>query len=198
MTPYDRALWAAALYAGLRRGELMALRWQEVDLTEGAIEVVRSCDPKADQYIEPKSQAGRRRVPIAGALRLALLEHRVAFGSLDPEALVFGEQGRPFDDEAVRARARETWTAAQLEPIGLHAARHTAASVMIAAGVNVKALSEFLGHASITITLDLYGHLLPGSIAEAATLLDAYLDRTGAPTGARETNSLQSEDSRRS
>ena len=60
---------------------------------------------------------------------------------------------------------------------------------MIAAGVNVKALSTFMGHANIGITLDLYGHLLPGSEAEAAGLLDAYLARavggaTGAPTGA--------------
>ena len=68
-------------------------------------------------------------------------------------------------------------------------ARHTPS--LIAAGVNVKALSEFLGHASITITLDRYGHLLPGSIAEATTLLDSYLDRTGARTGAREQEALE-------
>ncbi len=91
---------------------------------------------------------------------------------------MFGETAvKVFDYDAVVARARAGWAEAKLEPIGLHAARHTAASVMIAAGVNVKALSEFLGHASITITLDRYGHLLPGSIAEATTLLDAYLDR---------------------
>ena len=66
---------------------------------------------------------------------------------------------------------------------------------MIAAGVNVKALSEFLGHSSITITLDRYGHLLPGSIAEATTLLDAFLERTGARTGAPGENSLQIRDS---
>ena len=69
---------------------------------------------------------------------------------------------------------------------------------MIAAGVNVKALSEFLGHASITITLDRYGHLLPGSIAEAATLLDAYLDRTGEQTGERLAEPLQIPVSQRS
>ena len=51
---------------------------------------------------------------------------------------------------------------------------------MIAAGVNFKALSEFMAHESITTTLDRYGHLLPGSLAEAATLLNAYIDRTGA------------------
>jgi hypothetical protein len=66
---------------------------------------------------------------------------------------------------------------------------------MIAAGVNVKALSEFLGHASITITLDRYGHLLPGSLAESASLLDAYLAPTYPQTYARNEESLEIEDS---
>jgi integrase len=78
-----------------------------------------------------------------------------------------------------------------LEPIGLHDARHTAASLMIAAGLNPKEISEYLGHASITITIDRYGHLLPGSFSEAATRLDAYLDRTGE----REVNPVQIADS---
>jgi integrase len=201
-TAFDRALWATALYAGLRSGELMGLRWQDVDLAEGSIRVERAYDPKAIEYVEPKSRAGRRRVPVASALRLALLEHRVASGSPALDELVFGEQGRPFDDEAARGRARATWVEAGLEPIGLHEARHTAASVMIAAGINLKALSEFLGHASITITLDLYGHLLPGALAEAADRLDAYLDKTGTATGTATgttpAKSLQATDSRRS
>ncbi|MDP9285174.1 MAG: tyrosine-type recombinase/integrase, partial [Actinomycetota bacterium] len=148
------------------------------------LHVEQSYDPQARTFGEPKSRAGKRRVPIAAALRLALLEHRVAFGAFEPDALVFGERGQPFDDEAARDRARDTWADAGLESIGLHEARHTAASVMIAAGVNIKALSEFLGHSSITTTLDRYGHLLPGSLTEAATLLDAFLERTGASTGA--------------
>ena len=59
--------------------------------------------------------------------------------------------------------------------IGLHEARHTFASLMIATGVNAKALSTYLGHSSITITMDRYGHLMPGNEEEAAGLLDAYL-----------------------
>jgi integrase len=196
--PFDRALWATALYAGLRRGELLALRWSDLDTTEGVIRVERAYDPKAGEYVKPKSRAGVRRVPMPSALRHALLEHRVASGIPDAEALVFGVKGQPFDDEEVRARAAEVWAEAKLEPIGLHEARHTAASVMIAAGVNVKALSEFLGHSSITTTLDLYGHLLPGSLAEAAGLVDAYLDRTDAGTYAGLTKSLQIEDFGRS
>lgn len=182
---FDRALWACALYAGLRRGELMGLRWCDVDLAEGVISIERAYDPKEREFIDPKSEAGRRRIPVAGALRLAFLEHRVAFGPFDPDALVFGEGGRPFDDEPVHDRARAAWKTAKLEPTTLHEARHTAASVMIAAGLNLKALSEFIGHSSITTTLDRYGHLLPGSVAEATGLLDAYIDRsTGAQTGA--------------
>jgi integrase len=77
----------------------------------------------------------------------------------------------------VRAcRARAVWIAADLQPITLHECRHTYASLMIAAGVNAKALSTYLGHASITVTLDRYGHLLPGNEREAAGRLDRYLD----------------------
>jgi integrase len=63
-----------------------------------------------------------------------------------------------------------------LEPIGLHECRHTFASLMIAAGVNAKALSTYMGHSSITITLDRYGHLFPGNEDQAAARLDTYLE----------------------
>ena len=62
-----------------------------------------------------------------------------------------------------------------IAPIGLHACHHTFASLMIAAGVNAKALSTYMGHSSITITLDRYGHLMPGSESDAAELLGVYL-----------------------
>jgi integrase len=67
----------------------------------------------------------------------------------------------------------------------LHEARHTFASLMIGAGVNAKALSTYMGPASVTLTLDRHGHMFPGNEGEAAGLLDAYLERaTGAQTGA--------------
>ncbi|TMK97772.1 MAG: hypothetical protein E6G34_08735 [Actinobacteria bacterium] len=72
-------------------------------------------------------------------------------------------------------RARRAWKDAGLEPVTLHECRHTFASLMIAAGVNAKALSTYMGHATISVTLDRYGHLMPGNEAEAAGLLDAYL-----------------------
>jgi integrase len=73
----ERPLWALALYAGLRRGELMALRWEDVDLATGVIRVERAWDVKEGVAVEPKSRSGRRRVPIAAALRDILVEHRL-------------------------------------------------------------------------------------------------------------------------
>ena len=100
------------------------------------------------------------------------------------EGLAFVRSARrPFNESTVMVRARRGWERAKLEPIGLHECRHTFASLMIAAGVNAKALSTYMGHASVTITLDRYGHLMPGNEEEAAGLLDAYLER--ASTAAR-------------
>jgi integrase len=171
----DRALWATALYAGLRSGELQALADELVDLDKNVIRVHWSWDPKAGR-VAPKSRAVRRTVPVARALRLHLLEHQLARGRRG--GLFFGRKDdKPFSNQTVSQRAVRAWEAAGLEPIGLHDCRHTFASLMIAAGVNAKALSAFMGHASITMTLDSYGHLFPGSEDEAASLLDAFLER---------------------
>jgi integrase len=83
----------------------------------------------------------------------------------------------PFYCEGLTRRADQAWKVAGLRRITLHECRHTFASLMIAAGVNAKALSIYMGHASITTTFDLYGHLMPGNEDDAAGLLDAYLER---------------------
>jgi integrase len=179
----DRALWATALYAGLRLGELRALRWEDLDLAAGLLRVERSWDAR-EGVVEPKSRAGKRTVPIPAALRDHLVEHRMATGRVT--GLTFGRSpDRPFQPSSVAVRAKAAWKRAGLQPITLHEARHTFASLMIAAGVNAKALSTFMGHSSITITLDRYGHLMPGSESEAAARLDAYIERarTTDPAG---------------
>ena len=86
-------------------------------------------------------------------------------------------------------RAQRAWEAAGLAKIGLHEARHTYASLMIAAGANAKALSTYMGHSSVTVTYDRYGHLMPGNENEAAALLDTYLN--GANTGAHPAQTLK-------
>jgi integrase len=176
----DRALWATAMFAGLRRGELMALRIEDVDLGAGVIHVRRGWDYKEGE-IATKSGKDRR-VPIAAILRDYLDEHLLGLAWKD--GLVFGSTaGIPFTGTPTTDRAKKAWTAAKLQAITLHECRHTFASLMIAAGVNAKALSTYMGHANIGITLDRYGHLMPGNEVEAAGLLDAYLQR--ADTAAR-------------
>jgi integrase len=155
-----RALWATALYAGLRKGELRALTWDAIDLAAGVIRVERSMDASGD-IIAPKSKAGRRTVPIPTALRGILRNQRLRNGA---SRYVFGHDERPHTLE-IPAR----------HGFGLHDCRHAYASFMIAAGCNLKTLSAFMGHSSVTVTADRYGHLFPGSEAEAASLLDRYL-----------------------
>jgi integrase len=173
----DRAIWATALYAGLRSGELRALRWEAVDVAKRIIEVRESWDPK-EGSIEPKTRRSRRRVPVPSILRELLIAQRARSEPSTESALVFGVDDKtPFQPERLYRNADSVWHHAGIrERLRLHQARHTYASFMIAAGINAKALSSFMGHASITVTFDLYGHLMPGSEAEGAALLDAYLD----------------------
>lgn len=200
----ERALWATALYTGARRGELRALRWSDVDLDGGTIRIERALDDgergKRGELVEVKTAAGRRTVPIVPALRKLLAAHKLATGR-GGEDLVFGRSARgPFIPSTVRRRAltawgwkdvpnpdaggpKRVWIEARpdaLAPIGLHECRHTAASLLIDAGVNDKALSSIMGHASVTITKDRYGHLMPDGVAEAGRLLAARLDRASA------------------
>jgi integrase len=191
----DRAAWATALFAGLRRGELRALRWSDIDLPGREIHVVRAWDD-VEGPIAGKSAAAERTVPIIAVLAPILAQHKLRTGRAG-DALVFGiSAGLPFDPSSLRRRAYAAWGWREatvkgkrqrvkthdeaLEPIGLHEARHPFASLMIAAGVNPKALSTFMGHASIQITIDRYGHLMPGGRDEARAAIDAYLERLAA------------------
>ena len=176
LPPSEQALWATALYAGLRRGELRALRWTDVDLPAGTLRVARAWDDVSGEG-EPKTAQAKRTVPVVAVLRAALAAHAAETGR-EGHGLVFGTTADvPFEPSTVRSRALAAWTRAGLPPITLHACRHTAASLMIAAGANAKALSVVMGHASIEITFNRYGKLMPGGEAEVGQRLDAYLSR---------------------
>jgi integrase len=105
-----------------------------------------------------------------------MVEHKLATGH-EGDDLLFGRTATDaFNGKNLQDRADTAWNKAGLERITPHQCRHTFASLMIAAGVNAKALSTFMGHANISITMDRYGHLMPGSEEEAAGLLDTYLE----------------------
>jgi integrase len=170
---HDRALWGTLLYAGLRLGEAQALRWESVDLARGTIRVERGWDAKVGE-IEPKSRAARRTIPIVPTLRDLLVSHRLSAGR--EAGFVFGTGERAFSPRSVTDRADTAWRKAGLERITPHEARHVCASILIASGLNAKAVSVLMGHSSIAITFDIYGHMFEGSEAEAAKLVAAYLD----------------------
>jgi len=184
----DAPIWATAFYAGLRRGELQALRRSDIDLGRAEISVQRSW-VQHEGPIAPKSKAGTRTVPILGVLRQRLDLRGPASGS--DLAFKRDRGGGPFDPKTINDRAKRAWEAANeregeaaeregrepdlLQPITLHECRHTFASLLIDAGVNPKAIQEFMGHATIEETFSRYGHLMPGARAQARALVDAYM-----------------------
>jgi integrase len=177
----ERPLWATAFYAGLRVGELRALRWQHVDFDRGVIGVRRAWDDVEGQ-IEVKSDAGRRDIPIAGRLRAELVRHKLVTGR-GPDDLVFGRTPvDAFVRSTVRSRANAAWKAAGLSALTPHEARHTCASYLIAAGLNAKQIQTYIGHSDVRTTYNVYGHLMPGDESTAAAQLDAYLGGPKANT----------------
>ena len=156
--------------------------WEAIDLGVHTLRVSCAWDESSKQFLTAKSEAGQdRTAPIVDRLATLLADHAVLHDHRTTGLLFPGawDPTRPASPTGLRKRATVAWGEAGLTPLGFHEGRHTFASLMIAAGVNVKALSTYMGHANINITLDRYGHLLPGNEAEARALLDAYLEREG-------------------
>jgi len=180
------ALFVVAVTTGIRRGELLGLRWQQVDLEGGSLEVLVSLQRTRDgcEFAEPKTAHSRRRVSLPEIATDALRRHRVkqneerlAADEWEGNDLVFAnEVGRPVDAPNLLRRAY--WPLlkkAGLPQIPFHALRHTAATLLLRKGIHPKIVQEMLGHSSIAITLDLYSHAVPTMQREATAAMDALL-----------------------
>ncbi len=179
-----RSFVYVAAYAGLRAGELIALRRFHVDLLRGTITVVEQVQYIDRRYVvsSPKSAAGRRSVSLPRIVADELEEHLRGLPSQGTDALVFpAPEGGYLHLENFRKRV---WLPAieqtGLAPLRIHDLRHTCASLAIASGADVKVLQRMLGHASAALTLDRYGHLLPGQAESVADRLDV-LARAAKP-----------------
>jgi integrase len=178
--------WALLLARGVRRGELCGLKWSAVDLDAGTlrIETTRTVVEGKPTASRPKTAAGLRSIPIDARLVALLRAHRrrqaaekLAAGPAyeDSGFLLADELGRPYHPESISGWFDTKVAEVGLPRIRLHDTRHTAATLMLAAGTPVKVVSEMLGHSSPTVTLGIYAHVLPGMAEEAGARLSAAL-----------------------
>jgi integrase len=189
-----QAAWATAFYAGLRRGELRALRVRNVDLEAGVIRVDEkgNWDDKEGE-IAPKSRAGIRQVFVLAALRSFL---RPLVDGRGEDDFVFGSAVSPFEPRALDRKARRALKGendrrtkeaeeSETEPalvdwFGLHEARHSFSTFMDHAGISETRADRYMGHSAPGVA-SRYRHLLPGQIAKDASRVDEYL--SGATSG---------------
>jgi integrase len=179
------ALWVLALNIGARRGELMALRWTDVDLDAGTVRISKNRIVVDRQVLEGTPKTGRirrveldsRTVTVLRAWRKQQLADRLAAGPgyVDSGYVFVDPTGEPVRPDAVTHPFRKACAAAGVPQIGVHGLRHTAATLMLYAGVPLHVVSECLGHANTGITADLYAHVLRGQQADAAKRLGDVL-----------------------
>jgi len=181
------ALYVLAITTGLRQGELLGLKWDDVDLGAGTLQVRRTLTTAKGGPVlsTPKTKGSRRTVKLSQMALEALRSHLARqleeidrVGSLWREnGLIFAsEMGKPLDRRDITThRFKPLLKRAELPQIRFHDLRHTCATLLLAKNVNPKIVSEMLGHASIAITLDSYSHILPNMQDSAAKAMEDAL-----------------------
>jgi integrase len=181
-TDRDYAAYHLAAFTGLRRGELLALRWSDLDLQNAVLRVVQTIVVlwNRDPYIGPtKTDKSRRVIALDRQTVRVLRRHhriseRVTSSHANDNAFVFcDKEGNPINPERFGDRFRSNVRRVGVPRIRFHDLRHTHATHALQAGVHPKIVSERLGHASIGITLEIYSHALPNMQAEAAETIAA-------------------------
>ena len=173
------------VYAGVRRGELCALRWDDIDWGDGShgrIWVRRAIS--GGQVTTPKTKGAVRMIDVPDALQMNLQSYRATQKTQDSGYLFRTAEGNPIDPDNLNKRIFTPLVQrAKLPGIGLHTLRHTFASLLISHGESIKYVSRQMGHASIQITADTYGHLFRETSVAAMGRLN---DRAAAVQAARE------------
>ncbi len=179
-----------ALLGGLRRGECLGLRWEDVDQEEGRIYVRQTLEyvpGKGLMFGRPKTAKSRRPVdlpPLAFAIlrrwRKQQAQERLAAGPLwkDSGLVCTAEDGGPLDPDRVTKAFSKAVKALGLPPVTFHDLRHTHATMLFKAGTHPKLVQERLGHSQVGITLDLYSHAVPGLGKEVALTVDRMFRAT--------------------
>ena len=173
--PIEPAVYLG-LYLGLRRSEVVGLRWKDVDFEQN---IVRICNTvvrvsTTSEQEKTKTRASRRDLFIPNGLREYLLKRKIF--SLNKDGYVCQwPDGRPYTPCYISMRFKKVLTRSGLRPIRFHDLRHTAGSLLINSGQSVKQVQEFLGHEKASTTLDIYTHLSMASKQETACKMDDIL-----------------------
>lgn len=180
------ALYTVALAVGLRQGEALALRWEDVDLDMGTL-LIRRTVQRIDGklvYGEPKSRTSRRTIALPHAAITALQRHRrrqieehLRAGSLwQDHGLVFTTHfGTPLDARNVIRWFKALLKKADLPDFRFHDLRHTCATLLLVQGEQPRTIMDILGHSQISLTMNTYAHVMPEVRREAASKMDAIL-----------------------
>ena len=185
-TPYFHLIHLA-LYTGLRRSELLGLRWKDTDLVSSIVHVTQGLNMlrnKLPVFAPPKTAKSRRSVALSpdavGALQQHYAERKVVSESLGTaitdDDLVFGDvYGSPLSPSTVSHAFQDICRKADIYGIRFHDLRHTHATLLMKQGTNPKVIQERLGHSSISVTLDVYSHVVPGMQELAALQFDEVM-----------------------
>jgi integrase len=188
----EPALWRLALLTGMRRGELLGIKWEDIDFDRGTLAVQRSRSRSASggwTIGAPKTASGRRSVALPPTVvevlrrqRTRQREQRLAAGAAyTDQGFVFTTPlGAPLHINAVAARFDKVARQAGVPRIRFHDLRHTAATLMLANGEHPKKVQAQLGHANISITLDRYSHVTEGMQRDAADRLEELIQKAAA------------------
>jgi integrase len=172
---------------GIRRGDLVALRWSDRALARSTMTVNQAATVVDGVAVisVPKTRRSRRVVDLDSITVEALQRHRsrqreqhleLGVSATASDRVFSGDLGEPLRPHSVGQAFSRLVLSADVPVLRLHDLRHTHASHLLRAGVNVKVVSDRLGHASVSFTLDTYGHVMPGQQAEAAAAAAALLD----------------------
>ncbi len=182
------AAFHLAITTGMRRGEILGLRWKDVDLEKGILYVRQTLSKDGKQFLTgAKTASGVRSIKLSNETVVVLKKHRAAIAKeklktgpsyQDYDLVICTDSGTPVNPENLKKSYSRLIQAAGVPKIRFHDLRHTHATMLLSQGVNAKVISERLGHSNIKTTLDIYSHILPNMQEEAANQIDALFSKS--------------------
>lgn len=177
-----------AITTGMRRGEILGLRWKDVDLEKGMLYVRQTLSKDGKQFLKgAKSEASIRSIKLSNDTIVLLRKQKMVVAKeklrcgadyVDNDLIICTAKGTPINPENLKRTFQRLIKEANVPSIRFHDLRHTHATMLLASGINAKVISERLGHSNIKTTLDIYSHVLPSMQEEAANQIDTLLRKS--------------------